>query len=76
MGPTMDMQICRETFDYVVAAASILNVDKAFADSIRTISWLPYKSGLRVTSMNGLRTGKLRTCTPACFSLVWSASLR
>ena len=37
MGPTMDMQICRETFDYVVAAASILNVDKAFADSIRTI---------------------------------------
>ncbi len=37
MGPTMDMQICRETFDYVIAAAAILKVDGAFADSLKTI---------------------------------------
>ncbi|WP_432709569.1 glycoside hydrolase family 95 protein [Pedobacter sp.] len=37
MGPTMDMQICRETFDYVITAADILNVDKAWADSLRIV---------------------------------------
>ncbi|MBG6236140.1 alpha-L-fucosidase 2 [Pedobacter sp. CAN_A7] len=35
MGPTMDMQICRETFDYVIAAADILNVDQAWSDSLK-----------------------------------------
>ena len=35
MGPTMDMQICRETFDYVIAAANILKVDQSFADSLK-----------------------------------------
>ena len=37
MGPTMDMQICRESFDYVIAAAEILQVDQAWADSLKTI---------------------------------------
>ena len=34
MGPTMDMQICRENFGYVAAAARILGVDASFADSL------------------------------------------
>jgi alpha-L-fucosidase 2 len=37
MGPTMDMQICRESFDYVIAAAEILQVDKVWADSLKNI---------------------------------------
>ena len=37
MGPTMDMQICRESFGYVVAAARILGVDTAFADSLSSL---------------------------------------
>lgn len=37
MGPTMDMQICRETFDYTIAAARILKIDQPFADSLTVI---------------------------------------
>lgn len=35
MGPTMDMQICREAFDYAIAAAKILNVDQAWVDTLK-----------------------------------------
>ena len=34
MGPAMDMQICREIFDYSIKAAGILNKDKEWAASI------------------------------------------
>ena len=37
MGPTMDMQICREAFDYTIAAARILKIDQPFADSLMAI---------------------------------------
>lgn len=36
MGPTIDMQICRETFAYVIEAAKILGVDQVWADSLAT----------------------------------------
>ncbi|PTT00785.1 alpha-L-fucosidase [Pedobacter sp. HMWF019] len=35
MGPTMDMQICREVFDYTIKAAKILNTDPSWADSLQ-----------------------------------------
>jgi alpha-L-fucosidase 2 len=35
MGPTIDNQITRELFTNVITAATILNVDKAFRDSLR-----------------------------------------
>lgn len=37
MGPTMDMQICRDLLGANLAAASILQTDKAWADSLRII---------------------------------------
>ncbi|WP_211117716.1 glycoside hydrolase family 95 protein [Chitinophaga terrae (ex Kim and Jung 2007)] len=37
MGPTMDMQIGRELLSAGAEAAAILNVDKAWADSVKTV---------------------------------------
>lgn len=34
MGPTIDMQICRETFDYVIAAAKILQTDESWTNEL------------------------------------------
>lgn len=37
MGPTMDMQICRDIFSATIQAAQILGRDQAFADSLQGI---------------------------------------
>jgi alpha-L-fucosidase 2 len=34
MGPTMDMQICRDLFAAVISSAQILNIDSVFADKL------------------------------------------
>ncbi|ATL45832.1 alpha-L-fucosidase [Chitinophaga caeni] len=37
MGPTMDMQICRELFNNTIQAAAILNVDSKFSERLKNI---------------------------------------
>lgn len=37
MGPTMDMQICRNIFNAAIESANILNVDKPFAEDLKLV---------------------------------------
>lgn len=38
MGPTMDMQICRNIFSAVIEASEVLDMDKTFADELKIIT--------------------------------------
>jgi alpha-L-fucosidase 2 len=51
MGPTVDMQLGREIFGEAIQAATILNIDKAWSDSLRTI--VPRLAPLQISPSTG-----------------------
>jgi alpha-L-fucosidase 2 len=51
MGPTVDMQLGREILGEAIQAATILNIDKAWSDSLRSI--LPRLAPLQISPSTG-----------------------
>ncbi|HKO79632.1 MAG TPA: hypothetical protein VJU78_04515, partial [Chitinophagaceae bacterium] len=51
MGPTVDMQLGREILNEAIASATILNVDKAWSDSLRLI--VPRLAPLQISPSTG-----------------------
>ena len=51
MGPTVDMQLGREILGEAIQAATILNIDKAWSDSLRTI--VPRLAPLQISPSTG-----------------------
>jgi alpha-L-fucosidase 2 len=51
MGPTVDMQLGREILNEAIASATILNIDKAWSDSLRLI--VPRLAPLQISPSTG-----------------------